>query len=296
MAGPGDPPRKSRHHPRHEIERLARLTGLLAAAAVALIPLAAHASPSPSPSLDRLLASPPSADFVEDTESSGTPIGAFDLPSYVSFLDPPNPTPVESTLKREGFVAGYGKSWTQQSLNRGLVELVVAFAGGQGARRWLTANEAAAKSDEFYKGAITVNGLGAYYGVHYANPSGKAFADVISFVKGNDFFVVGFVSSADNLGDAAGSQSKLQYDFAAADTIRPPDWPENIRSSTSQIDAGKLSADVFVAVLVIGLFVWVWLRIRRNRRAAATAPPQMSPDGHYWWDGQAWREVQPPPS
>ena len=293
MAGPGDPSRKSRTHQRPDIERL---TGLLAAAAVALIPLAVAASPSPSPSLDRLIASPPSADFAEDTESSGTPIGAFDLPSYLSFLDPPNPTPVESTLKREGFVAGYGKSWTQQSLNRGLVELVVAFAGGQGARRWLTANEAAAKTDEFYKGAITVNGLGAYYGVHYANPSGKAFADVISFVKGNDFFVVGFVSSADNLGNAAGSQSKLQYDFAAADSIRPADWPENMQSSRSQIDAGKLSADVFVAVLVIGFFVWVLLRIRRNRRGAATAPPQMSPDGRYWWDGQAWREVQPPPS
>ena len=293
MAGPGDPSRKSRTHQRPDIERL---TGLLAAAAVALIPLAVAASPSPSPSLDRLIASPPSADFAEDTESSGTPIGAFDLASYVSFLDPPNPTPVESTLKREGFVAGYGKSWTQQSLNRGLVELVVAFAGGQGARRWLTANEAAAKTDEFYKGAITVNGLGAYYGVHYANPSGKAFADVISFVKGNDFFVVGFVSSADNLGNAAGSQSKLQYDFAAADSIRPADWPENMQSSRSQIDAGKLSADVFVAVLAIGFLVWVWLRIRRNRRAAATAPPQMSPDGRYWWDGQAWREVQPPPS
>ncbi|TMC39788.1 MAG: hypothetical protein E6J28_03005 [Chloroflexi bacterium] len=293
MAGPGDPSRKSRTHQRPDIERL---TGLLAAAAVALIPLAGAASPSPSPSLDRLIASPPSADFAEDTESSGTPIGAFDLPSYLSFLDPPDPTPVEATLKREGFVAGYGKSWTQQSLNRGLVELVVAFAGGQGARRWLTANEAAAKTDEFYKGAITVNGLGAYYGVHYANPSGKAFADVISFVKGNDFFVVGFVSSADNLGNAAGSQSKLQYDFAAADSIRPADWPENMQSSRSQIDAGKLSADVFVAVLVIGFFVWVLLRIRRNRRGAATAPPQMSPDGRYWWDGQAWREVQPPPS
>lgn len=26
-----------------------------------------------------------------------------------------------------------------------------------------------------------------------------------------------------------------------------------------------------------------------------TAPPQVSPDGQWWWNGQSWQPVQPPP-
>lgn len=228
-----------------------RALSLAAAVAAAFLPLPALAAPSPTPSLDGLLASPPSADFVADTESSGTPIGRFDMGAYVEFLGPDNPTDALQALRDDGFVTGYGKSWTSQSIDGGMVELVIAFAGARGAQRWLKTAGVYARTSDFYAGQISVDGIGEYYGVKYANPPSQSFAQVVSFIKGNDYFLVGFVSSADDLDDSAATQGRRQYGFAPAESIRPADWPENASHLPFGLSADRLA----VAALVAGLAV-----------------------------------------
>jgi len=266
MDARGVPCRRCRRRPRAERALIAA-----AVAACALIPAggAAAASPSPSPSLDRLLASPPSAEFVADTESAGTPIGAFDLGTYAESVGPADPTAARTALRDDGFVAGYGRSWTAQSSNDGLVELVVAFAGGRGARSWLATSASEARASDFYKGPVQVDGIGQYYGVRYSDPSAPSFADVISFVKGNDYFLVGFISDAADQTDAAATQSKVQYAFAAADSIRPAQWPENASSSPFGLGGDHLAITVLIAGLaaaaVVGVAVGVVLLVALRR-------------------------------
>ena len=263
-----------------------RLTAAAAAAVTALwlstLAVSAASSPSPSPSLDRMLAEPPSADFVEDTESSGTPIGAFDLATYVESVGAADSSATARALKDDGFVAGYGRSWTSQRSNVGLVELVVAFAGGHGARTWLSTAESVAKSSQFLKGRITVDGIDPYFGVRYADPSAPSFADVVSFVKGNDYFLVGFISDADNLADSAATQSKRQHDFAAAATVGEAQWPENAsRSPLFPLTADRLAFTVLVlgliAAAVVGLVTGAV--VLRSVRRGPTPPAGGSSGG-----------------
>jgi len=279
MDARGVPCRRCRRRPRAE---RALIAAAVAAFALALMPAAGAAAPSPrpSPSLDRLLASAPSPEFVADTESTGTPIGAFDLGTYAESVGPADPTAARTALRDDGFVAGYGRSWTAQSSNNGLVELVVAFAGGRGARSWLATSASEARASEFYKGALQVDGIGQYYGVRYSDPSAPSFADVISFVKGNDYFLVGFISDAADQADAAATQSKVQYAFAAADSIRPAQWPENASSSPFGLGGGHLALTVLIAGLaaagVVGVAVGtvVLVALRRapvSSRAAGSS-------------------------
>ena len=277
MDGRGGRSRRSR---RRRSER--PLTAAAAALWLTLAaPAAALAAPTPSPSLDRLLASPPSPDYVADTESAGTPIGAFDLPTYVQTLGPADPNAAERALHDDGFVAGYGRSWTSQATSIGVVEVVVAFAGGRGAESWLKSAEADAKSSRFFKGSIEVPGLGQYYAVHYADLSAPSFADVVSFIKGNDYFVVGVISDAQNLGDSAAAQGRRQYDFAAAVSIAEARWPENAKQPPFGLSGGRLA----VAVLIVGLGtaavvgLATALLLFRQRRSGPSSPAGGSSGG-----------------
>ena len=261
---------------------------------MAVAALTTAATPTPSPHLESQLAAPP-AGYVEDTESTGTPIGEFDAGAYITYLGADDPDASRSALLRDGFVTGYGKSWTQDSTGEGLVEIVVAFSGGAGARHWLTTSEIAARRDTYYKSDITVSGIGAYVGVRYVDSKTSAEADVVQFVKGNDYFLVGYVSQGRDLTAAAAAQSKLQYDFAAAESIPPSRWPETPRPSA----AGPLSVGAAVLVLLLlALFAAVWWLTRR-RRSGAARPVDYVWDGETWrtadgklsWDGNSWREV-----
>lgn len=264
---------------------------------IAVAALLVAAAPTPSPALDTILAAPPSPDYVEDTESSGTPVGDFDAGAYVGYLQPDDQAATFKALNDDGFVAGYGKSWTAQSDSRALVEIVVAFSGGRGARRWLTTSEAAARTDQYYSGAIVVGGLGAYAGVHYADPKAPSYADVVMFVKGNDFFLVGFLAQAATLGDAAATQSKLQYDFAPAASIPPSRWPENAGTSP-RLPVPPVAVMAGASIVAAALAVVVVLLVVRRREAAAVSGPIpadaiRSGDGKLWWDGKEWRPVPP---
>jgi hypothetical protein len=277
MAAPGAPYR-----------RLFRLSSL---GLLAVVGLTTAASRGPTPHLESQLTAPPSG-YVEDTESTGTPIGEFDANAYITYLGPDDPEATTTTLQRAGFVVGYGKSWTQPSTGRGLVEMAVAFSGGQGARRWLVASEVGTRSDPYNKGDITVSGIGPYVGVRYVDPKSSTEADVVQFVKGNDYFLVGFVTDGVDLSGAAAAQSKLQYDFAAAESIPRADWSETARPA----QLPPLWALALVGMLVL---VGIALSVAMSRRKPS--PPGRywdgqtwrSSDGRLWWDGQTWRADPP---
>lgn len=274
---------------------LAPLIAAAFAAAFALVPIAAHAAPSPSPSLDTLLAAPPAADYQEDTQGLALE-GSFGVSDYVAFLGPADPPSTETTLQRDGFVSGFGRSWIQQASNHLLLEIVIAFSGQSGAKKWLGTSEAMDKADQFYKSALSISGIESGYGVHFADPTTPAYADVANFVKGNDYFIIGLVSTADDLGDSASTQSRRQYDRAPAYTIPPSQWPESARSILAEpLRFATPIAYILGGVVVLALLALLVLLLVRRRRGpralgAGGVELHVSPDGLYWWDGQAWRE------
>ena len=266
-----------------------------AVAALAFLPVIAFAAPSPSPSLDTLLAAPPASDYKEDTQG-GALQGSFGVNDYVDFLGPADPSGTQTALQRDGFVSGFGRSWVQQASSHLLLEIVIAFSGQSGAKKWLGTSQALDKADQFYKNAISISGVGTAYGVHFADPTTPAYADVAYFVKGNDYFIIGLVSGADDLGDSASTQTKLQYDSAPPYTIPPSQWPESARSILAgPLNLATAAAYVLGGVVVLGLLallvlVLVLRRGRPRPRSLGAVELHMSPDGRYWWDGQAWRE------
>jgi hypothetical protein len=253
------------------------------------------ATPSPSPALESLLAAPPPG-YVEDTESTGTPIGRFDAGAYAQYLGYDDPNATLMLLVQDGFVGGYGKSWTDQATGHGLAEIVVAFGGGAGARRWLATTASEARRNQYYRGDVAVAGIDPYAGVRYVDPQTTSQADVVMFVKGNDYFLVGFLSDGPDLSGAAAAQSKAQYDFAAAESIARSKWPENVHPFSLPPLAPLVAGWVAVLVLVAGFVVW---RLRARAPAAQTyawdGKIWRSGDGKLWWDGDSWRPAPPPP-
>lgn len=256
------------------------------------------ATPSPSPSLDSILAPPPGSDYVERTATApGVAEGPFDLDGYMALGTSENPDLTRSTLKRDGFISGYGRTWIQRGTQRGVVEAVVAFTGSAGAKKWLAVQETADKSSKEFKASLSIDGITSYYGAHLYSAADSAFIDLFAFVKGNDFFEVIAASGKDDLGDMASVQTKKQYAFAPAGTIPESQWVENTVRSAAY-DAGRVAGALIVGVLVLAVIVVVvGLVIRSQRRPAmvATALAQpaftFSDDGRYWWDGQAWKDA-----
>jgi hypothetical protein len=284
---------------------LNRLLYAIGCAAAALMPMVAMASPSPSPTLDTVLIKPPTANYVEaDSTTPGVLEGAFDAKAYVANGSPSNASQVQATLERDGFLSGYGRTWVQRATQHILVEAVLAFSGGDGAKRWLAASEIADKADTNYQHPISLGGIDAYYGAHFFYATNKAYADAFAFVKGNDYFVVATVSGADDLADAAATQTKAQFDSAPAYTIPPSAWPASTSAVTASFayNLGRVMGYVLLAVLVLGVVLLaVGLVLRSRRRAqpafavavpAAAPAVQMSGDGQFWWDGASWRNAE----
>lgn len=281
------------------VKGLIRTLTLAAAVALATSPLAgaAASTPSPSPSLDKVLAAPPGSDFTELT--TGVLHGEFTAHDWATTnASGSDATETEKTLTKDGFVDGYGKTWAQASAGHAMIEAVMAFTGGQGARKALTSLEASDKSDKSYKHADTASGIDPYYGAHFADTSSNTVGDLFVFVKGNDVFFVILASQKDDVLTVATSQAKAQYAAAPASTIPTADWPENASSPTSGSSAA-LGFGIIAAIIVVVVIAVVFLVMRR--RGAATPAMmgavggaggvQLSPDGNYWYDGQTWRDA-----
>jgi hypothetical protein len=281
--------------------------------ASALIPLSAAAAPSPSPSLDRILVAAPSG-FTAVKE--GTLNGRFNAHELGTTYST-GAAEAENTAIHDGFVDGYALTWLQQSTGRTLIEFVIAFEGGRGARSFFSYDEASAKSDPTYQRSDSIAGIDPYYGVHLFDPSGL-FLDGFTFVKGNDIIAVAFISTKDDVLSLATSQTSAAYGAAPSDTIPPALWPENAIASPSPsaaVSIGAFAGEAIIVVLIIGvagLVVGLAMRSRRGTAAPAASvgmplpahvagaplpvlpagdPVQLSPDRNMWWDGQAWRDT-----
>ena len=248
----------------------------VACAALALQPAVALATPSPAPTLSSVLIQPPSAGFVElDSTVPGVVEGQFDAHSFAK-VNTSNPSGVEKTLARDGFVDGYGRTWVHQATRHILIEIVVAFSGGDGASRWLSSSEVADKADPGYQHSISVSGISAYYGEHYANATTSVYEDVFAFVKGNDFFIVGVgtVSATDDLGTAAADQTKAQYAAAPDATIPQSQWPKTITSSA--FEAGALVFKIAIGVVLVAVVLLVIVLARRRGGVVSGVMPAVA--------------------
>ena len=281
------------------MSRVYRLLYSLPAAALltmTLAPVAVAASPSPSPSLDQVLIAAPSG-YTELTTSQLH--GQFDARDWATTVATgSDATATENTLKRDGFVDGFGKTWAQAGAGHALIEAVMAFNGGQGARKALTALEASDKADVSYKHADTVPGMDSYYGAHLEDSATQTFGDLFVFVKGNDVFFVILASQKDDVLTLATSQVKAQYDAAPATTIPTSQWPENVSARTVLPIAALGGAAAFIVIVAV---LVAFLAMRRRGTpippmatagyAVAAAGVQFSQDGSHWWDGQTWRDA-----
>jgi len=251
-----------------------RLT-VAAFAAVSMLPVStamAATDPSPDPHLSQVLAEPPSTGYVElASHTPGILEGPFDAGTYASIGGLDMQTTI-TTLAKDGFIAGFGRAWVQQSPSRVMVEIVVAFTGGSGARLWLQQSQLADLTDPTFQHSITVDGIETYYGARMSDSS-SYFADAFLFVKGNDGFLVSTISGFDDLGNSAADQTRVQYRHAPAYTIPPSGWPGAKAPRFTWANAAALAPSV-TAWLVGGAALW-WLamigarRVRRGRSARA---------------------------
>jgi hypothetical protein len=228
-----------------------------AIAALALGPIPASAAPSPSPALGGLLVAPP-AGYAPLT--TATLHGQFDATTYASQYQSGNVL-AEIALRQDGFVDGYGMTWIQRSTNRVLLEFVIAFKGGKGAKSWLDFEETSDKSNPEYRHADSLGGIGAYYGAHLVFTSPTGYTDAFSFVKGNDMFGVGFISAKDDVLKLATAQTKSQYAAAPDQTIPKEQWPEIAQPKQTNF-LGAIIGAVLVLVLIGAAIRLVMVRRR----------------------------------
>jgi hypothetical protein len=277
---------------------MSRLLSLMAGVVIALTPLTGEASSSPSPALDTLLLAAPSPDFVESKDHPGDDQGPLDAAQYAAtFVGRTADT--EKELADAGFIAGYGRTWVSLPAEQVLIEEVIAFTGGRGAKQWLAITEPGANHDPDYQHPSTVAGIDPANGGHFHYSSGTLrYGDDFGFVKGNDFFYVHIASAKDDAAALAATQTKAQFDFAPLYTISPSEWPE--AASKSSASVGRI---IWLVVIVVTVVISLIARSRRptpvgGPTTAMAATLQTSPDGNYWWDGREWKDINQwvPPS
>src|SRR5207247_9575039 len=120
------------------------------------------------------VAGPPPSGSTAKTTRAFPPEGPLALKDSAAFRGPADPSGTQTTLQRDGFVSGYGRSWVQQASSHLLLEIVIAFSGGSGAKKWLGTSQELDKADQFYKSAMSITGIETAYGVHFADPTTPA--------------------------------------------------------------------------------------------------------------------------
>lgn len=234
-----------------------------ASLAALIVPMTVAAAPNPQPRLSEVLAEPSGGSYTEvQQHGPGLLQGAFSAGDYAA-TGGGNFGSTIKTLHDDGFIAGFGRAWVQQDPNRVLVEMVVAFTGEKGAKTWLQQSQQADLADPAFQHSISVDGIGNYYGARMSDSS-SYFADAFLFVKGNDGFLVSTISGADDLGDSAAMQTRVQYRHAPAYTI-PPDGGPIFTMANAMAIAPPITAGLAAGAALTWLVVLTARRRRKNR-------------------------------
>jgi hypothetical protein len=269
----------------------ARYGWLAAIAGVsAFAPMAALAATAPSPdALKATLAPAPASTWTEvDVGTQDAFEGPLDAHKYLANAGVDDAAHLRG-LTSNGFLAGYGRTWTTSGAV--LVEVVLAFGDNGGANGYRGLAKIGDTSDSHYTGPIDTSAIANSYGANFGISGAKVSA--VIFSKGNDLFGIDYISDGSvSPQDKALTQAKSQYDFAPAYTIAPSQQQQNQAATTASNLATLAGHATFVAfvVMVIVLVVVVVVRSRR-RPTLAPAMVQISPDGNYWFDGTGWRDL-----
>ena len=258
-----------------------RLLCCIGLAAILLLHSAiALAAPTPSPGLDGILIKPPSTTFKEEPKAApGIIEGPFDAAQYAQGTSAPNATATANLLAPNGFVGGFGRTWTSPGNAHVLVEAVMAFAGAKGAVAWMRQSEAADKANPTYSQALTVAGIDTYYGAMLIDKVHKIYGDEFVFAKGNDILFVAYRSGKNDLGTVAATQAKKQFDAAPPYTIPPDQWPESNVVTTSPFAGLKTIGLVIGVLILLGLIGAGGFILWSRRRPALQAIPAQDPPG-----------------
>jgi hypothetical protein len=191
----------------------------------------------------------------------------------------------------KGFVDAYMKVWTQP--DKALSDRLERYSSVFWAAYRFGQSEGAAKKNTQHSSFATVPGYGsgAYEVTNPANANGVS-DDIFVFAQG-DYMAVIVAAARDGAPDHAALMAQARAQLA---TLPIP------TSEYSAFGNGVLTAVLIVggimvaAALVVGLIVFVVLRRSGRPAVAGGGGITYSPDGRYWWDGSAWRPVQPPPA
>jgi hypothetical protein len=260
---------------------LRRLFCPIGLAAILLLQSAsAAAAPTPSPGLDGILLKPPGTTFKEVPKATtGIVEGPFDSAKYAEITAAPDAAATARALAANGFLSGYGRTWTTTGNVHVFVEAVLAFAGAKGAKAWLGQSETADKADPNFVQSLTLPAVDTYYGVRLYDKVHKVYGDAFVFAKGNDLVLVTYVSGKNDLGTVAATQAKRQFDATPPYTIPPSEWPESKVAASSPF-AGLKNVGLIIGVIILlgliaagGVFLWT------RRRPALQAIPAQDPPG-----------------
>ena len=260
------------------MEPLRRLLCSLGLAAILLLHSAiALAAPTPSPGLDGILIKPPGTGYKEEPKAApGIVEGPFDAAKYAEVVSAPD---AAATLTSNGFLTGFGRTWSTTGSAHVFTEAVLAFTGAQGAKAWVRHEEAADKADPTFVQALTVAGVDSYYGARLIDKVHKIYGDAFVFAKGNDVVFVTFVSNKNDLATIAATQTKKQFDATPGYTIPPDQWPENKVVSTSPFSGLKTVGLVIGALILLGLVGAAGFILWTRRRPRLQAIPAQDPPG-----------------
>ncbi len=267
------------------------LSGLvLAVLAILVAPVGAEAATDLHP----LLASPPTADWIDVPPNSTNLIGDFTAHDYAAYVV--GNSGVEFDLNLYGFTRGYGLVWAQLGSHDLLVERVFEFRDAKGARSWYTLLRLVDKIyGNFTRDIPMPASVPNSYGALFTLPDG-ALQSWIEFRKGNLAFEVVTDSATNDLSATAITQAAAEYANAPAQTQVPPGAGQAVNNWLRSIG---IAAGALAVALAIVVTVTIVLVTRRRRPATfLIGGPTMSPDGAYWWDGQRWREasIEAPPT
>ena len=198
-----------------------RVAGI--AAMVALVPTAGLAGGTPSPStLRSTLADPIDAAYVEaDQGAPNTIEGPFDATRYADYAaltDPQYRQRALDGLKRNGFIAGYGREWYLPGTGNLLSEIVLAFANSSGAAAATAESKVNYSASKAITTFIDPAGVPNAFALTYRGADRFEWTIVI-FTKGNDVFGVTGGSDSDYLTGDVEAQARRAFAFAPADTL-----------------------------------------------------------------------------